>query len=48
VTDTYFLRRHYDLGDATCDHLFRRSAGMLWWWTAHRAAFDAALTGEPV
>lgn len=43
VTDTYFLRRHYDLGDSACDHLLRRSAEVLRWWTPHRDAFDAAL-----
>jgi Ser/Thr protein kinase RdoA (MazF antagonist) len=44
LTDTYFLRRHYDHGDSTCDHLFRRSAAVLRWWTTHRDDFDAALT----
>jgi hypothetical protein len=43
ATDTYFLRRHYDLGDPACDHLLRRSAEVLRWWTAHRDEFDAAL-----
>lgn len=43
ATDTYFLRRHYDLGDPACDHLLRRSSEVLRWWTVHRDEFDAAL-----
>ncbi len=43
VTDTYFLRRHYDHGDPSCDHLFRSSSAVLRWWTPHRADLDAAL-----
>jgi Ser/Thr protein kinase RdoA (MazF antagonist) len=44
ATDTYFLRRHYDHGDPSCDHLFRNSAAVLRWWTRRRADLDAALT----
>ncbi|MEU4159443.1 phosphotransferase [Actinoplanes sp. NPDC026670] len=46
ATDTYFLRRHYDRRDTSCDHLFRRSSAVLRWWTAHRADLDAALTSR--
>ncbi|MEU8660009.1 phosphotransferase [Actinoplanes philippinensis] len=42
LTDTYFLRRHYDDGDSACDHLFRSSSAVLHWWTAHRADVEAA------
>ena len=42
VTDTYFLRRHYDVGDPACDHLLRRSSEVLRWWTGHRREFDDA------
>lgn len=44
ATDTYFLRRHYDLGDSACDHLFRRSSALLHWWTAHRTLVAEAVS----
>ena len=44
VSDTYFLRLHYDQDNPSCDHLLRRSAILLRWWTRHRDDLDAALT----
>jgi Ser/Thr protein kinase RdoA (MazF antagonist) len=43
VTDTWFLKLHYDRGDRSCDHLLGRSSTLLRWWTDHRDALDAAL-----
>lgn len=47
LTETWPLRRHYDEGDRSCDHLFARRGNFLRWWTAHRAEVVAALTGTP-
>ncbi|WP_433295978.1 phosphotransferase [Actinoplanes sp. CA-030573] len=44
LTETWPLRRHYDEGDRSCDHLFTRRGAFLRWWTAHRAEVVAALT----
>ena len=46
VTDTWFLSLHYDQGNRSCDHLFRRSGAFLRWWTVHRDDLDAALVGS--
>ncbi|MEV4416194.1 phosphotransferase [Catellatospora sp. NPDC049609] len=43
VCDLWQLKRHYDQGSSSCDHLFVSAAALLSWWTDHRADVAGAL-----
>ncbi|WP_436530668.1 phosphotransferase [Actinoplanes sp. HUAS TT8] len=44
ATETWPLKRHYDAGDTSCDHLFTTRGAYLYWWTDHRREVRAAIT----
>ena len=45
VCDVWQLKRHYDMDDTSCDHLFRSASALVTWWCANRAAARTALSG---
>ena len=46
VCDFWQLRRRYEHGDTSCDHLFLSASALLWWWTGHRDDVRAAFTSR--
>lgn len=44
ATETWQLKRHYDDGDTSCDHLFGTRGSFLYWWTEHREQVRAAVS----